>query len=293
MSRHGLALRQAQRALAPDLSPGALLPVKLIASCTSSFGSTMKVTFFSSLTRDGKADGGDVFILGLDRAGEATLQLIGLVDDDLRILAIAVLVRRSRRSSASYGFLVLFSMRTDAITISPFVASAPRSVLLALSATVPAISINRPSSNSAPSSSLNCCAFGTSAGVALVALGLGLSVDSTGGGLRRAGCGWRWAAVGWLAVHHMRPEQAVQPANAPGSRLIDRHRTRAQLSSAQVRPAYELIAKVDRVKWKVVLAVGAVAGGAFWFVRRKSRRAAADAEFWAEATDPIARFGDA
>jgi hypothetical protein len=50
---------------------------------------------------------------------------------------------------------------------------------------------------------------------------------------------------------------------------------------------------VDAVKWKVVLAIGAVAGGALWFVRRKSRRAAADAELWAEATDPLARFGDA
>jgi hypothetical protein len=49
---------------------------------------------------------------------------------------------------------------------------------------------------------------------------------------------------------------------------------------------------VDRVKWKVVVAVGAVAGGAILFARRKSRRAAADAELWAEATDPIARFGD-
>jgi hypothetical protein len=47
------------------------------------------------------------------------------------------------------------------------------------------------------------------------------------------------------------------------------------------------------VKWKVVLAVGAVAGSAVWFVRRRSRRAAADAELWAEATDPITRFGDA
>jgi hypothetical protein len=46
------------------------------------------------------------------------------------------------------------------------------------------------------------------------------------------------------------------------------------------------------VKWKVVLAVGAVAGSAFWFARRKSRRAAAEAELWAEATDPIARFGE-
>jgi len=49
---------------------------------------------------------------------------------------------------------------------------------------------------------------------------------------------------------------------------------------------------VDRVKWKVAIAVGAVAGGALWFARRKSRRAAADAELWAEATDPIARFGE-
>jgi hypothetical protein len=46
------------------------------------------------------------------------------------------------------------------------------------------------------------------------------------------------------------------------------------------------------VKWKVALAVGAIAGGAMWFVRRKSRRAAEDAELWAEATDPIARFGE-
>ena len=52
-------------------------------------------------------------------------------------------------------------------------------------------------------------------------------------------------------------------------------------------------AMVDRVKWKVVLAVGAVAGGTLWYVRRKSRRAASDAELWAEATDPITRFGDA
>jgi hypothetical protein len=46
------------------------------------------------------------------------------------------------------------------------------------------------------------------------------------------------------------------------------------------------------VKWKVALAVGAIAGGALWLVRRKSRRAAEDAELWAEATDPIARFGE-
>jgi hypothetical protein len=46
------------------------------------------------------------------------------------------------------------------------------------------------------------------------------------------------------------------------------------------------------VNWKVVVAVGAVAGGAFWYVRRKSRRAVADAELWAEATDPVTRFGE-
>ena len=46
------------------------------------------------------------------------------------------------------------------------------------------------------------------------------------------------------------------------------------------------------MKWKVVLAIGAVAGGAVWFARRKSRRAADEAELWAEATDPIARFGE-
>lgn|GEM_PF-1721265 len=46
------------------------------------------------------------------------------------------------------------------------------------------------------------------------------------------------------------------------------------------------------MKWKVVLAAGAIAGGAFWFVRRKSRRAAEDAELWSEATDPIVRFGE-
>ena len=47
------------------------------------------------------------------------------------------------------------------------------------------------------------------------------------------------------------------------------------------------------MKWKVALAIGAVAGGAVWYVRRKSRRAEADAELWAEATDPIIRFGNA
>ena len=46
------------------------------------------------------------------------------------------------------------------------------------------------------------------------------------------------------------------------------------------------------MKWKMALAVGTIAGGALWFVRRRSRRAEEDAELWAEATDPITRFGD-
>jgi hypothetical protein len=46
------------------------------------------------------------------------------------------------------------------------------------------------------------------------------------------------------------------------------------------------------VKWKVALAIGAIAGGALWFVRRRSRRAAEDSELWAEATDPVTRFGE-
>ena len=47
------------------------------------------------------------------------------------------------------------------------------------------------------------------------------------------------------------------------------------------------------VKWKLWLAVGALAGGAFWVARRRNNRVNADAELWAEATDPVARFGDA
>jgi hypothetical protein len=79
-----------------------------------------------------------------------------------------------RTFSAAYDSLVLFSMRTEVITISPLVISAPRSVFAALSATAPAISISSPSSNSAASLRLNCCSSGTSAGVAPVVLELGL-----------------------------------------------------------------------------------------------------------------------
>ena len=72
----------------------------------------------------------------------------------------------------------------------------------------------------------------------------------------------------------------------------DRDRRAIRATRAWRAPQINTAAKVDRVKWKVVLAAGAIAGGALWFVRRRSRRAEADAELWAEATDPIARFGD-
>jgi len=72
----------------------------------------------------------------------------------------------------------------------------------------------------------------------------------------------------------------------------DRDRRAIRATRAWRAPQINTAAKVDRVKWKVVLAVGAVAGGAFWYVRRKSRRTASEEELWAEATDPFTRFGD-
>jgi hypothetical protein len=47
------------------------------------------------------------------------------------------------------------------------------------------------------------------------------------------------------------------------------------------------------VNWKLWIAVGALAGGAFWAARRRNNRVNADPERWAAATDPVARFGDA
>src|ERR687898_719144 len=41
--------------------------------------------------RDREADAGDGFTSWLDSAGETAVQIIGLVDDDLRVLAVAVL----------------------------------------------------------------------------------------------------------------------------------------------------------------------------------------------------------
>ena len=46
------------------------------------------------------------------------------------------------------------------------------------------------------------------------------------------------------------------------------------------------------VNWKVLVALGAVAGGLVYAVLRKKRNEAEDDELWAEATDPVARFGN-
>ena len=46
------------------------------------------------------------------------------------------------------------------------------------------------------------------------------------------------------------------------------------------------------MNWKVILTVGAVAGAVIWAARRKVLKAQADGALWAEATDPVVRFGD-
>jgi hypothetical protein len=46
------------------------------------------------------------------------------------------------------------------------------------------------------------------------------------------------------------------------------------------------------VNWKVVLAVGVVVGGVLWAARRKALRQQNDGALWAEATDPVVRFGE-
>ena len=46
------------------------------------------------------------------------------------------------------------------------------------------------------------------------------------------------------------------------------------------------------MNWKVAIAVGAAIGGVMYAVLRKNRNATTDAELWAEATDPVVRFGD-
>ena len=47
-----------------------------------------------------------------------------------------------------------------------------------------------------------------------------------------------------------------------------------------------------QVKWKLLAVFGAAAGAAYWVNRRRRQRLAADAALWADATDPVARFGD-
>ena len=47
------------------------------------------------------------------------------------------------------------------------------------------------------------------------------------------------------------------------------------------------------MNWKVVLAVGAVAGAVIWAARHRVQQARAEGALWAEATDPVIRFGDA
>jgi hypothetical protein len=46
------------------------------------------------------------------------------------------------------------------------------------------------------------------------------------------------------------------------------------------------------VKWKFAFALGALSGGLVWLARRRRQKAAEDAALWAEATDPVARFGE-
>lgn len=41
------------------------------------------------------------------------------------------------------------------------------------------------------------------------------------------------------------------------------------------------------MKWKVLLVVGAVVAGALIAARRRNLQMQADAELWAEATDPV------
>jgi hypothetical protein len=47
------------------------------------------------------------------------------------------------------------------------------------------------------------------------------------------------------------------------------------------------------MNWKVILAVGAVAGAVIWAARRRVQQSRDDGALWAEATDPVVRFGDA
>jgi hypothetical protein len=46
------------------------------------------------------------------------------------------------------------------------------------------------------------------------------------------------------------------------------------------------------MNWKVILAVGAVVGTVIWAARRRVQQAQSDGALWAEATDPVVRFGE-
>lgn len=45
------------------------------------------------------------------------------------------------------------------------------------------------------------------------------------------------------------------------------------------------------MKWKVAVALGAAVGGVVYVVFRRNRGVTTESELWAEATDPIDRFG--
>ena len=45
------------------------------------------------------------------------------------------------------------------------------------------------------------------------------------------------------------------------------------------------------MNWKLLIAMGAVAGGLAYLARQRNLRARRDAELWAEATDPVAPAG--
>jgi len=49
--------------------------------------------------------------------------------------------------------------------------------------------------------------------------------------------------------------------------------------------------RVGRVKWKVLVAVGVVVAGILVAARRRNLQQQADAELWAEATDPVPSSG--
>ena len=180
------------------------------------------------LPRDCEADCGDPFIFGLDLSLEAALQLVGLVDDDVGILVLAVL-GSDEDILGVVGLLALVldpDRCDDDLAVGGFGTPI---VLFALSATVPATSIISPSSNSATSSSVNCCSSATSPGVAAVASGAWEAAEfapdaaaPVSGPLPPGvtpGCGWFADCTPHPA------KTSKRPASGPESRLIDRHRT--------------------------------------------------------------------